>query len=110
MTDYGFDISDAEITVLNAARDVLEGVAGRTRFGRIPNPSNGWAVHVSGRTSEAAIGADDAIFGLLNLIQSCGVREMTYRQIHNHDEPDVTAEDDPDGDKSDVELYGAGVR
>ena len=74
-------ITDAEIVVLNAARDVLCTIGERHRES-VDNS------HVAGRLQAAAETVDWSIFELLNLINAYMSRQMTHQQLYNRPDPD----------------------
>jgi hypothetical protein len=76
------ELSAAEISALNAARDVLDVIRERTRT----DSHDATTTHEAfclGRTAETAYRASDAIFETLNCIVSFDLAKLTDAQLHH---------------------------
>jgi hypothetical protein len=80
-------LTDAEVSVLNAARLVLAGIGKRAE-----SPSDGGSVSdmSRGRIAEVADRAGAGIFHLLNTASAYGSCNLTYEQLHMRTDSSAT--------------------
>ena len=78
-------LSDEEVSILNAARRLLQNVSREATNLGWKAESRGGARPVAasfGRVSQAAETAEDAIFNVLNVASSTSVRPLDENQLH----------------------------